>query len=222
MNSSTSKAKLPTVYFPLTADPAGHHHLLLAETVLRQFPETQLVVFILSNGMHPDPLKHRKIPAATLRAEILRSALNDWSDPAKSLAAKIAEESGVEFKLTNNNSAVSRRELSYERPLRLAEHIRTFSSGEKVRVIFGADLLERMLNPQIFTNEDLAEISRGCHLLLAPRNDVEIENVLNQLKQKRGITLSVTLIKTEFFPQNLQRFFFDFINTYPQSSSSRT
>ncbi len=57
MNSSTSKAKLPTVYFPLTADPAGHHHLLLAETVLRQFPETQLVVFILSNGMHPDPLK---------------------------------------------------------------------------------------------------------------------------------------------------------------------
>ena len=207
MNSSTSKAKLPTVYFPLTADPAGHHHLLLAETVLQQFPETQLVVFILSNGMHPDPLKYRKIPAATLRAEILRSALNDWSDPAKSLAAKIAEESGVEFKLTNNNSAVSRRELSYERPLRLAEHIRTFSSGEKVRVIFGADLLERMLNPQIFTNEDLAEISRGCHLLLAPRNDVEIENVLNQLKQKRGITLSVTLIKTEFFPQNLQRFF---------------
>ena len=207
MSSSTSEAKLPTVYFPLTADPAGHHHLLLAETVLRQFPETQLLVFILSNGMHPDPLKYRKIPTAAVRAEILRSALNDWSDPAKSQAAKIAEESGIEFKLTNNNTAISRRELSYERPLRLAEHIRTFSIGEKVPMIFGADLLERMLNPQIFTNEDLAEISRGCHLLLAPRNDVVIENVLTQLKQKRGITLSISLIKTASFPQNLQRFF---------------
>jgi PncC family amidohydrolase len=206
MSSPTSEAKLPTIYFPLTADPVGHNHLLLAESVLWQFPETQLVVFILSNGMHPDPLKYRKIPAATVRAEILRSALNDWADPEKSLAAHIAEESGIELKLANNNSAVSRRELSYNRPQRLAEHIRAFSTGEKVHMIFGADLLERMLNPQIFTNQDLAEISRGCHLLLAPRNDVEIENVLKQLSQKRGITLSVTLINTEFFPQNLQRF----------------
>ncbi len=74
MSSPTSEAKLPTIYFPLTADPVGHNHLLLAESVLWQFPETQLVVFILSNGMHPDPLKYRKIPAATVRAEILRSA----------------------------------------------------------------------------------------------------------------------------------------------------
>jgi PncC family amidohydrolase len=74
-------------------------------------------------------------------------------------------------------------------------------------MIFGADLLERMLNPQIFTNEDLAEISRGCHLLLAPRNDVEIESVLKELKQNRGITLSISLIKTASLPQNLQRFF---------------
>jgi len=207
MSSSISEAKLPTVYFPLTADPAGHHHLLLAESVLRQFPETQLVVFILSNGMHPDPLKQREIPSAVMRMEILRSALNDWSNPKISLVAKIAEESGIELKLANNNSAVSRRELSYDRPHRLAEHIRTFSAGDKVRMILGADLLERMLNPQIFTNEDLAEISCKSHLLLAPRNDVDIENVLKQLCQKRGITLSVTLINTESFPQNLQRIF---------------
>ena len=128
MSSSISEAKLPTVYFPLTADPAGHHHLLLAESVLRQFPETQLVVFILSNGMHPDPLKQREIPSAVIRMEILRSALNDWSNPKIALVAKIAEESGFELKLANNNSAVSRRELSYDHPHRLAEHIRTFSA----------------------------------------------------------------------------------------------
>ena len=207
MSSSISTAKPATVYFPLTADPAGHHHLLLVESVLQQFPETQLVVFILSNGMHPDPLKQREIPSAVIRMEILRSALNDWSNPKISLVAKIAVESGFELKLANNNSAVSRRELSYDRPHRLAEHIRTFYAGDKVRMILGADLLERMLNPQIFTNEDLTEISYNSHLLLAPRNDVDIENVLKQLSEKRGITLSVTLIKTEFFPQNLQRFF---------------
>ena len=207
MSSSISEAKLPTVYFPLTADPAGHHHLLLAESVLQQFPETQLIVFILSNGMHPDPLKQREIPPAVMRMEILRSALNDWSNPKFSLVAKIAEESGFELKLSNNNSAVSRRELSYDRPHRLLEHIRTFSTGDKVRMILGADLLERMLNPKIFTNEDLAEISCNSHLLVAARNDVDIENVLKLLMQKRGITLKVTLIKKEFFPQNLQRFF---------------
>ena len=207
MSSSISDAKLRTIYFPLTADPAGHHHLLLVESVLRQFPKTQLVVFILSNGMHPDPLKHRKIPSAVMRMEILKSALNDWSNSKISLVAKIAEESRFELKLENNNSAVSCRELSYDRPYRLAEHIRTFSEGDKVRMILGADLLERMLNPQIFTNEDLAEISRNSHLLLVPRNDIDIENIFKQLSQKRRITLSVTLIKIDFFPQSLQKFF---------------
>ncbi|MED5241910.1 MAG: CinA family protein [SAR324 cluster bacterium] len=207
MSSSITEAKLSRVYFPLTGDPVGHHHLLLAESVLQQLPEIQLVIFIISNGIHPDPLKNRKITTAALRLEILKSALNDWSNPKKSIAAQIAEESGFELKLANNNSAVSRRELSYNRPMRLAEHIRTFSMEEKVSMIFGADLLERMLDPKIFTNEDLTEISIGCHLLLAQRNEIIIENILKQLRQKRGITLSVTLIKTDFIPQNLQRFF---------------
>jgi len=207
MSSSIAKAKLHTIYFPLTANPAGYHHLLLAECVFRQFPETQLVEFLLSNGLHPDPLKRRQIPHAELRLEILRSALETWSDAEKSIPAQIAENCGIALKLQNSNTAISRREFSVNRPLRLAEHIQAFSGSEKVRIIAGADLLERMLNPQIFTDQDLVEIEQGCHLLLAPRNEVEIEPVLQLLKQKRGVTLTVTLIKTEVFPQNLQRFF---------------
>ena len=92
MSSSISGAKLSIVYFPLTGNPAGHNHLLLAESVLQQFPETQLVIFILSNGIHPDPIKYKKIPAAHLRAEILRSTINDWTDPKKSIVAQIAAE----------------------------------------------------------------------------------------------------------------------------------
>ena len=207
MSSSTTESKLSTIYYPLTANPAGHHHLLLAESVLWNFPETQLVVFLLSNGLHPDPLKQQQIPSAALRLNILQSALNDWSDPKKSLPAKIAEDSGIHLKLRKSNSAISHRELAINRPLRLAEHIKSFSGSEKVRMIVGADLLERMLNPQIFTDLDLVEIERSCHLLLAPRNEVEIVTILQHLMKKRGVNLSATLIKTERFTKNLQRFF---------------
>ena len=98
-------------------------------------------------------------------------------------------------------------ELAINRPMRLAEHIKSFSGSEKVRMIVGADLLERMLNPQIFTDLDLVEIERNCHLLLAPRNEVEIVTILQHLMKKRGVTLSATLIKTERLTKNLQRFF---------------
>ena len=109
---------MPTIYFPLTANPAGYHHLSLAECVLRQFPETKLIVFLLSNGQHPDPLKQQQIPEAALRLEILRGTLAEWSDPEKSLPAQIAEESGTSLKLNPNNCAISRCELSLNRPLR--------------------------------------------------------------------------------------------------------
>ena len=92
MSPITAEDRLSTIYFPLTANPAGNHHLLLVESVLQQLPETKLVVFLLSNGLHPDPFKHQKIPHAVLRLEILRSALADWTDPEKSLPAHIRSE----------------------------------------------------------------------------------------------------------------------------------
>ena len=61
-------------------------------------------------------------------------------------------------------------------------------------MIVGADLIERMLNPQIFTTVDLKEIEKGCHLLAAPRNNIELESILQLVKQKRGVTLTVTHI----------------------------
>ena len=174
MSPITAEDKLSTIYFPLTANPAGNHHLLLVESVLQQFPETKLVVFLLSNGLHPDPFKHQTIPPAALRLEILRSALADWTDPEKSLPAQIAEEAGTSLKLNPNNCAISRCELS--------------------------------LNPQIFTTVDLKEIEKGCHLLAAPRNNIELESILQLVKQKRGVTLTVTHIMPKAIASNLQKF----------------
>ena len=83
MSPKTAEDKLSTIFFPLTANPAGYHHLSLAECVLRQFTETRLIVFLLSNGQHPDPFTKQQIPEAALRLEILRGTLAEWSDPEK-------------------------------------------------------------------------------------------------------------------------------------------
>ena len=135
MRLPTLDVKLTKIFFPLTANPTGYNHLLLAENVLWQFPETQLLVFILSNGWHPDPFKTVQIPQANLRYEILRSALSEWSNPEKSLPARYADESGILLKLGRNNCTISRWELSFGRPLRIADHVQYFSKGNKCFLI---------------------------------------------------------------------------------------
>ena len=91
----TAEGNLSERYFPLTANPAGYNHLLLAENVLWQFPEPQLIVFILSNGRHPDPFKTVQIPHPSLRYKLLRNALLEWPDPENSMPARNAGESKV-------------------------------------------------------------------------------------------------------------------------------
>ncbi len=207
MYLSTAEGKLNTIYFPLTANPVGYNHLSLAECVLWQFPKTQLIIFILSNGRHPDPFKSGQIPPASLRNEILRSALREWSDPEKSLPAQFAEESGVLLKLMNDNCAVSSWELSYRKSMRLADHVNNFSAGQKVSMIVGADLIERMIDPIIFTDGDLTQIEKGSRLLAAPRNEIDINHTLKLIKQERGVKLDVSLISPVVLPENLHKFF---------------
>ena len=62
-----------TAFFPLTGNPVGFHHLLLAECVLRQFAELSQIVFILSNGKHPDPTKEQAIAPQQGRLEIFQN-----------------------------------------------------------------------------------------------------------------------------------------------------
>ena len=207
MRLSTAEGNLSEIYFPLTANPAGFNHLLLAESVLWQFPETQSLVFILSNSRHPDPFKTVQIPHASLRYEILRSALLDWSDPENSLPARYADESGVLLKLGRNNCTISRWELSFSRPLRLADHVQYFSTEQKIALIVGADLIQRMLDPRIFTDTDLAQIESGCLLIAAPRNDIDLKHTLQLIKQKRGVKLTVLQITPSVLPKKLQKFY---------------
>ena len=207
MTISTSDGKISKIYFPLTANPIGYNHLLLAENMLWQIPETKLIVFMISNGFHPDPLKREQIPNSLLRFEILMNAIRDWADPKKSIPAQIASKSGIILKLTSNNCVVTRSELSLRRPVHLAENIKLLSNPGKTHIIVGADLIERMLNRNIFSDKDLEIISCKSHLQIAPRKKIEIEKILKQLKKKRGISFSYSLPKSKNLPKNLQKFF---------------
>jgi len=204
---SVAEGNLSEIYFPLTANPVGYNHLLLAENVLWQFPETQLLVFILSNGIHPDPYKTVQIPHASLRYEILRSALLEWSDPENSLPARYAYESKVLLKLGRNNCAISRRELSFRSPLRLADHVQYFSTDQKIALIVGADIIQRMLDPKIFTDNDLSQIETDCLLIVAPRDDIDLKKTLQLIKQKRGFKLFILQIIPSVLPKKLQKFY---------------
>jgi len=197
-----------TIFFPITANPIGHHHLLLAESILWHFQKTKTIVFLLSNGFHPDPLKGQEIPQTRLRVDILMNALEDWNDPEKSMPAKLALKEGFILKLKNNNCAISRYEFSFNRPIRLSEHIQFLSGKKKVPIVLGADLIERMLNPKIFTDQDLAIIAKNSQIFFVPRDQINTERVLVLLKIKRGVSFNFTKIKTQFLPPNLQRFFF--------------
>ena len=207
MRLSTVDVNLTKIFFPLTANPTGYNHLLLAENVLWQFPETQLLVFIISNGRHPDPLKDIQIPHASFRYEILRSAILEWSDSEKSLPAKYADESGFLLKLGSNNCTISRWELSFGRPLRIADHVQYFSKGNKISLIVGADLIQRMLDPRIFTDNDLARIEIGCLMIVAPRDNINLNQTLKLIKQKRGVKLNILEINQSVLPKKMQKFY---------------
>ena len=204
---TTAEGNQSQIYFPLTANPAGYNHLLLAENVLWQFSETQLLVFILSNGKHPDPFKSAQIPQASLRYEVLRNSLLDWSDPEKSLPARYAGESGVLLKLGKKNCTISKWELTFSRPIRLADHAQHFSKKRKISLIVGADLIQRMIDPKIFTDTDLAKIESNCILIAATRDDIDLKQTLQLIKQTRGVKLNIIRINKSLLPKNLQKFY---------------
>ncbi len=214
-----------TVFFPLTANPAGYHHLLLAECALRQVPDAWKVVFLLSNGRHPDPLKHQGIPDAEIRLMLFKQTLEDFNNPQTSYPGKLALESGSPLKMTKGKWEISTIEFRQQRPVRLAEHILRIrdkkddadssagpdteanKTSQRVRLLTGADLLFRMLDPRIFTDSDLSTIARYSMLLCAPRGDCTIDETLSQIRENRGVDLLVRTLDTSCLPQNLSVLF---------------
>jgi len=64
-----------TLFVPITGNPAGYHHLVLAELALRQRPELSKVVYLLSNGHHPDPFKRSVTLPKDIRLQLMQDLL---------------------------------------------------------------------------------------------------------------------------------------------------
>lgn len=204
--SSDSQNAESSVFLPLTGNPTGFHHLLLAECALRQFPEYDRVVFLLSNGQHPDPTKRQRILAAESRLTVLQSVLSDWPRPEVSYPARVLAGLEDRPRLQPENCGISTAEFQYDRPYRLAEHVlRLHEEGSErpVSLIIGADLVERMQDERIFSSEDLAVLASKARFLIVPRGSVELEEALTATERLRGVTLLAERLNLDQLPKPL-------------------
>ncbi len=202
-----------TAFFPLTGNPVGFHHLLLAECVLRQFPELEQIVIILSNGKHPDPTKEQAIAPKHLRLEILEKAIEEWNLPLKSFVAKIAQNEQQAFKLNQKNVSIALAEFEQDQPVSLYNHLIHLQqnalpreSSPSVQMIVGEDLLRRMNNPQIFTDAEIQGLAKIGRFLIAPRENFQIADAIQSLKQERGVAFDYAQIHLELLPETLHPF----------------
>ena len=202
-----------TAFLLLTGNPTGFHHLLLTECALRQFPQIQRVVFILSNGNHPDPTKKQSIPDKQIRLEILKQTLKAFGNPEESYPAKLLQSVGETFWLNEEKTEISTFEFEQNLSFRISDHegyIRQNATlntrSLPIKVIIGADLLNRMTNPHIFSDTDLRELQGSCEFLIAPREHYEIEQELASLAQHRQCAIKHSKLDTQVLPEVIRHF----------------
>ena len=193
--SSARRSTAHTLYFPISGDPAGFNHFAAAEWVLRGVPELERVEFIISNGRHPDPTKADARTGAEERLRMCRLAAGAVADPALSLLARRAEGAGERLLAAGEAVSFSTLEFQFQRAVRSAEAAaRLLEGGEnegaRLHWFAGSDLIARMADPRIFTDEDLEFLSRHCQYQVLEREGHPLESALALLQAERGVTLS--------------------------------
>lgn len=202
-----------TVFFPLTGNPVGFHHLLLAEWVLCQFPKLAQVVFILSNGKHPDPTKEQAIADKNIRAKILQVAIESFGLPEKSYVAQILPAQQHTLKLSAKTASISTAEFEYKASVPLYDHVlalwknkKTSSLTHPIQLVIGGDLVRRMSNPQIFSDLHLQALASYCKFLVAPREQSGIQEVVRTLEDERRIAFTYQEIDLVALPKLVHPF----------------
>lgn len=218
-NSHPSYNLENTAFLLLTGNPAGFHHLMLAECALRQMPELKKIVFIISNGKHPDPTKTTLIPAKHLRLELLQSLLREYHNPKQSYLAQLVNKTEDPLRLNDAEIEISTKEFDQDLAFRVSDHLRVIrqhsqfnTNSHTVKVIVGADLLYRINNPQIFSDTDLAELQSSGAFLALPREHYDIDFELQQIQKHRQTTLHYDKLDPTLLPDPL-RIFLDLSST---------
>lgn len=184
-----------TLFFPFSADPAGFHHLATAEWLLRCRSELRKVVFMPSNGHHPDPLKATPYAPARWRLHWLVRLLREAGTMQHSDLARQAQRSGTELLLNPQRVGVSRFELRLKRPVRMVEHVawlraQGMPKGQRLHWLVGSDLIQRMGDARIFSAADLRVLAHTVQLHALQRGTIRLQQALERVAS-RGVRLEL-------------------------------
>ena len=185
-----------TLFFPLSGDPIGFNHFGAAEWLLRKVPELEHVTFLLSNGHHPDPNKSDSRASREHRHRLCELAAGAVSNSEESLLARRAKAAKTALTLAPERISISTAEFEFDRPVRSAEMIPLLNGGgrngaERLHWFAGSDLIDRMCDPEIFSDEDLYILSRSCRYHVLEREGNPVHRALDQLRLRRATVLSL-------------------------------
>lgn len=201
-----------TIFFPLTANPIGYHHFVMIEALLRQSPEIQKICLIPSNGIHPDPTKNSNIADSSLQLQLVKDSVQSIVDPQESLLLEKVSHEKKSLQLAKVDFVILEKEFEEQRPYFLRDHIQWIQatkekdSIKKILFLIGSDLLVRMQNSQIFSNEDLDVLAKESHLYVVPRSGISVESAFDAIHKKRHVLLSGNEIRLNTLPHSLSLF----------------
>ena len=185
-----------TLFVPITGNPAGYHHLVLAELALRQRPELSRVVYLLSNGHHPDPFKRSVTLPKDIRLQLMQDLLASLHQDSGNRLNVIVDQAGETLRLRQVELFVSIIEFQREGQVRLLDNVKNIRTvlmsdrdykSQRIQILVGSDLINRMQDPQIFSEADMKEMSNLAEWLVVPRPGERIAESLVEgpsLKQK--------------------------------------
>jgi PncC family amidohydrolase len=155
------------------------------------------VCLVLSNGHHPDPTKpDASVPPAE-RLRLCELALEALDDPARSFLARQAELAGERLRLSAAVMQISTLEFGFDRAVRTVELLPLLREEEggfagRLHWCAGSDLVERMADPHIFAQADLALLAAQCHYHVLERPGQPLQAALEHLQRTRGVRLECT------------------------------
>ena len=223
VNSSAGSSGVPALYFPVTGNPLGFNHFALAEWLLRRNPALGRVVWIISNGHHPDPTKADAGLDGSSRLGLAELALGALADPAASYLAARAGQHGEKLALSAAVLELSPVEFGFARAVRTAELLPFFfqaappdrntadgstTGGKSTRLdwVAGSDLIRRMCDERIFSADDLRALAGRCRYHVPERKGDPVAEALNELSRARGISLEALAYPLEEAPDWLAPF----------------
>ena len=183
-----------TLIFPISGNPIGFNHFAAAEAVLCQNRALERLLFVLSNGRHPDPTKADAEVAPHMRLELCERSISAIADTEACYLARQAELAGERLVLSPERLSVSTLELAFQRAVRTAELIPLLrgqldDARGRLPWIAGSDLIRRMADRRIFSDADLAVLAESCHFHILERECNPLMPALKELRATRGVAL---------------------------------